>query len=171
MKSKIIADILVSLQSNRFKNKDTMIIGRTHSTDGGFRRIPVRHTQIVDEETRFLILTYLYDKVKEVCSESDWVGLRDIYPIIQDDIIGTPLEIVYNKCKHKFGNDNNAVNINLAKYVGMLIREAVYTSSDKYYEIIDGTVRKYSLASKGLKNESYFKNRKLAIEGKYGREE
>ena len=26
-----------------------MIIGRTQSADGGFRRIPIRHTQIVDE--------------------------------------------------------------------------------------------------------------------------
>lgn len=146
-----------------------MIIGRTQSADGGFRRIPVRHTLIVDEDTRRVILAYLYDKVKEVCTVSEWVGLRDVYPTLPDDVIDTPLEIVYKKCVDKFGNDAKAVSINLAKYVGMLIREAVYTSTDEYYEIMDGSVRKYSLTSKGLRDDSAFINRELAIAGKYGR--
>ena len=146
-----------------------MIIGRTQSADGGFRRIPVRHTQIVDEDTRRDILVYLYDKVKEVCTVSDWVGLRDVYPILPDDVIDTPLEIVYKKCVDKFGNDTKAVSINLAKYVGMLIREAVYTSTDNYYEIMDGSVRKYSLATKKLKSDSVKLNRQKAIDTQNGR--
>ena len=146
-----------------------MIIGRTTSADGGFRRIPIRHTQIIDEDTRRIILTYLYDKVKEVCTNTDWVGLREVFPVLPDDVINTPLEIVYNKCLEKFENDNKAVSINLSKYIGMLIREAVYTSPEDYYEIMDGSVRKYSIASKGLSNDSNYLNKKMALSGRYGR--
>lgn len=146
-----------------------MIIGCTQSADGGFRRIPIRHTHIVDEATKKAILEYLYDRIYNICQKSEWIGARDIFPKIPEDIINTPLEIVNDKCKEKFADNPSSINLNIAKYVGMLVREAVYSSTEEYYEIIDYSVRKYSLASKGLSGNSVIINRKLAIAGKYGR--
>lgn len=67
-----------------------MIIGRAQSADGGFRRIPIRHTQIVDEATRLLLVSYLKEWVYRKCQESDWVGSRNIFPNLPEDILDTP---------------------------------------------------------------------------------
>ena len=70
-----------------------MIIGRTQSADGGFRRIPIRHTQIVDEATRQSLVSYLKGRVYQKCKESNWVGYKDIFPNLPDDILDTPLNV------------------------------------------------------------------------------
>lgn len=135
-----------------------MIIGRTSSADGGFRRIPIRHTQIVDEETRLSLLEYLKQVIHDKCQVSGWVGTSDLYPHIPEDIIDTPLVIIYDKCKEKFENTPQNLRGNILKYLGMLVREAVYTSDVKYYEELMGSVRKYSLESKNLSSIDYKKN-------------
>lgn len=56
--------------------------------------------------------------------------------------------------------------MNLAKYLGMLIREAVYYSDVAYFEQMTGSVRTYSLESKKLKNNDYQKNREIVINGR-----
>ena len=148
------------------RTKKYMIIGRTHSADGGFRRIPIRHTQIVDKETRLVLVNYLQDRVYEKCKQGNWVGTRDIFPVLPDDILGTPLVIIYDICKDKFNNDSKAIVINLAKYLGILLREAVYYSDIKYYEQMLGSVRMYSLESKKLVEYNPFRNRELVINGR-----
>ena len=71
-----------------------MIIGRTQSADGGFRRIPVRHAQIVDQETRKIIITYLKEVVYQKCEKAAWVGASDLFPNIPEDLMNTPLKIL-----------------------------------------------------------------------------
>ena len=122
-----------------------MIIGRTHSADGGYRRIPVRHTQIVDESTRKLLVNYLKYRVYEKCLESKWVGCRDIFPNLPEDILDTPLKIVYEICCKKFADNPKVIIGNFAKYLGMLTREAVYYSDETYKEIMPASTRLYSL--------------------------
>lgn len=143
-----------------------MIIGRTQSADGGFRRIPIRHTQIVDESTRLEIVDYLKEKVYQKCRELDWVGYKDLFPNIPEDIMETPLKIIFDICCKKFANNPDSIRINVAKYLGMLTREAVYYSEVRYYEIMSGSVRLYSLEEKGLKENDYVKNRANCIYGK-----
>ena len=111
-----------------------MIIGRTESADGGFRRIPIRHTQIVDEATRLSIVSYLKERVYQKCKESDWVGYKDIFPNLPDDILNTPLELIYDLCCKKFADNPETIILNLSKYIGMLTREAVYYSDVAYFE-------------------------------------
>lgn len=129
-----------------------MIIGRTESVDGGRRRISIRHTHIVDKEIRLKLISYLKEVVYQKCKKADWVGSRDLYPNIPEDIKKTPLMIVYDKCCEKFKEIPDTININVSKYIGMLVREAVYYSEVKYFEKIEGSVRKYSLESKKLKS-------------------
>ena len=136
-----------------------MIIGRTQSADGGFRRITIRHTHIVDDESRKQILSYIQDKIYDFCVEGEWIGSSDMYPNLPHDIIGTPLQIVYDNCRVKFKDNPDSLKINLSKYVGMLVREAVYYSKEEYYEQMMGSVRKYSLSSKNLVNYSVKTNR------------
>lgn len=143
-----------------------MIVGRTQSADGGFRRIPIRHTQIVDEQTRLSLVAYLKERIHSKCKTTqDWVGYRDIFPNIPEDIIDTPLKIIYDLCYKKFADDPNSLRINTAKYIGMLTREAVYYSEDSYLEQMDGSVRKYRLGT--IENEDlYFtENRNKVING------
>ena len=142
-----------------------MIIGRTQSADGGFRRIPIRHTQIVDEETRLELVDYLKERVYQKCQELDWVGCRDIFPILPDDIMETPLRVIYEICCKKFADTPNTIVMNLAKYLGMLTREAVYCSEVEYFEQMTGSIRIYSLESKKLKDNDYNKNRQKIING------
>ena len=142
-----------------------MIIGSTQSADGGFRRIPIRHTQIVDEETRNSLVNYLKEKVYQKCVESEWVGCRDVFPNLPDDIMGTPLQIIYDICCEKFKDEPDIIIRNLAKYLGMLTREAVYYSDVQYYELMLGSIRTYSLASKKLKTIDYKKNREILLNG------
>ena len=123
-----------------------MIVGRTDSADGGLRRRPIRHTRIVDVHTRLSIVTYLRKRVYDKCKETkDWVGYKDIFPNIPDDIIDTPLKLIYDLCCTKFANEPSSIKINVAKYLGMLTREAVYYSPHSYLELMDGSVRKYRL--------------------------
>ena len=82
-----------------------------------------------------------------------------MYPNLPHDIIGTPLQIVYDNCLVKFKDNPDSLKINLSKYVGMLVREAVYYSKEEYYEQMMGSVRKYSLSSKNLVNYSVKTNR------------
>lgn len=44
-----------------------MIVGRTHSADGEYRRITIRHTQIVDEQTILSLVAYLKERVYSKC--------------------------------------------------------------------------------------------------------
>lgn len=125
-----------------------MIIGRTQSADGGFRRIPIRHTQIVDEATRQSLVSYLKGRVYQKCKESNWVGYKDIFPNLPDDILDTPLNVIYELCCKKFADNPSSIILNLSKYLGMLTREAVYYSEVAYFEQMTGTVRKYSLEEK-----------------------
>lgn len=127
-----------------------MIIGRTQSADGGFRRIPIRHTRIVDKETREKLLVYLKEAVYQKCQTMDWVGSSELFPNIPNDIRDTPLKIILDICLEKFKDSPRTIKINVSKYVGMLVREAVYYSEVKYYEQMIGSVRKYSLESKQL---------------------
>ena len=143
-----------------------MIIGRTESADGGFRRIPIRHTQIVDEATRLSIVSYLKERVYQKCKESDWVGYKDIFPNLPDDILNTPLELIYDLCCKKFADNPETIILNLSKYIGMLTREAVYYSDVAYFEQMSGSVRTYSLESKGLKENDFQKNRDNIIYGR-----
>lgn len=129
-----------------------MIVGRTESVDGGKRRITIRHTQIVDKEIRLKLISYLQEMIYQKCKKIDWVGYRDLYPNIPEDIKNTPLILIYNICSEKFKDTPGSININVSKYIGMLVREAVYYSKIKYFEKIDGSVRKYSLESKKLKS-------------------
>lgn len=123
-----------------------MIVGRTYSADGGFRRIAVRHTQKVDTQTRLLLIDYLQKQVYLKCkSTNDWVGYKDIFPNIPEDIIDTPLKIIFDLCSSKFADNPDSIKINLSKYIGMLTREAVYYSKISYLELMDGSVRKYRL--------------------------
>ena len=123
-----------------------MIVGRTHSADGGSRRIPIRHTKIVDEKTRLLLVAYLKEKVYNKCLKNkDWVGYGDIFPNLPEDIINTPLKIIYDLCCTKFADEPNSIKINVSKYIGMLTREAVYYSEHSYFEQMIGSVRKYRL--------------------------
>ena len=143
-----------------------MIVGRTQSADGGFRRIPIRHTQIVDEQTRLSLVAYLKERVYSKCKNTkDWVGYRDIFPNIPEDIIDTPLKIIYDLCCTKFADSPNSIKINTAKYIGMLTREAVYYSEQSYLEQMEGSVRKYRLGT--IENEElYFAtNRNKVIYG------
>lgn len=125
-----------------------MIIGRTQSADGGFRRIPIRHTQIVDQQTKQIILFFLKEAIYQKCKVSDWVGASDLFPNIPEDLKDTPLEKLYKICSERFKDNPNSVRINTSKYLGMLVREAVYYSDIQYYEQMIGSVRKYSLESK-----------------------
>ncbi len=143
-----------------------MIIGQTESADGGFRRIPIRHTRIVDVETRSLLVSYLEEQVYQKCKESDWVGCRDLFPNLPEDILDTPLKVVYDICCKKFKDNPDIIIANLAKYLGMLIRETVYYSEVKYFERLTGSVRSYSLESKKLKIFDYQKNREIVINGR-----
>jgi len=143
-----------------------MIIGRTQSADGGFRRIPIRHTQIVDEATRLLIVSYLKERVYQKCKESDWVGYKDIFPNLPEDILDTPLKVVYELCCKKFADNPDEIIRNLSKYLGMLTREAVYYSEVRYFEQIIGSVRAYSLESKKLINNNYLINRIEILNGR-----
>lgn len=141
-----------------------MIIGRTQSADGGFRRIPIRHTQIVDKDTRQVLIDYLQDIIYQKCKSMDWVGASDLFPDIPKDLMNTPLKIIYEICKEKFKETPNTIRINISKYLGMLVREAVYYSETEYYEQMIGSVRKYSLKSKELSKFNYEENRKKLIE-------
>lgn len=136
-----------------------MIIGRTQSADGGYRRIPIRHTQIVDNKTRNALVTYLKEAVYQKCKSIDWVGTSDIFPNIPEDIMNTPLKVIYDLCNEKFTDSPQTVKINISKYLGMLVREAVYYSEAKYYEQMIGSVRKYRLAP-NLSNNDFERNRR-----------
>lgn len=144
-----------------------MIIGRTQSADGGFRRIPIRHTQIVDKESREKMVSYLKDVLYKNCKKSDWVGASDIFSNIPDDIANTPLMVIYNICSERFKDTPQSIKINVFKYIGMLVREAAYYSDERYYEQLIGSVRKYSLESKKLLNINIEENRKKILEGFY----
>lgn len=128
-----------------------MIIGETESVDGGKRRITIRHTQLVDKEIRLKLISYLKEVIYQKCKEEDWVGSRDLYPNIPEDIKNTPLILIYNICREKFKETPDTIKINVSKYIGILVREAVYYSEVRFFEKIDGSVRKYSLESKKLK--------------------
>lgn len=143
-----------------------MIKGRTQSADGGFRRIPVRHTQIVDESTRLSLVNYLKERVYQKCKEIDWVSYRDIFPNLPDDILDTPLKVIYDICCKKFADNPDSIILNLSKYLGMLTREAVYYSEVAYFEKMTGSIRTYSLESKELKENNYHKNRDFIINGR-----
>lgn len=136
-----------------------MIIGRTQSADGGFRRIPIRHTQIVDQQTKKIIIFYLKEAIYQKCKSFEWVGASDLFPNIPEDLKNTPLEKLYEICSERFKENPNSVRINTSKYLGMLVREAVYYSDVQYYEQMIGSVRKYSLESKKLSERDYKKNR------------
>lgn len=125
-----------------------MIKGRTQSADGGFRRIPVRRTQIVNEKTRLSIIDYLDKMIFQKCQFSEWVGSRDLFSRIPEDIVNTPLNVVYTLCCEKFSDDSHSIFINFSKYLGILTREAVYSSEKAYYEVMEGSIRKYKLVSK-----------------------
>ena len=84
------------------------------------------------------------------CQNSDWVGASDLFPNIPNDIFGTPLEVIYDLCSERFANQPNSININMSKYLGILVREAIYYSDVKYYEQMDGSVRRYRLAPKNI---------------------
>lgn len=127
-----------------------MIVGRTESADGGLRRRPIRHTQIVDETTRADMVNYLNPIIYQKSLECEWIGCKDIFPNLPEDIIGTPLEILYIICSKKFANNPKSILINLSKYLGMVLREAVYSSEVQYFERMIGPVRKYCLKSKSL---------------------
>ena len=140
-----------------------MIIGRTQSADGGYRRIPIRHTQIVDEATRLTLIAYLKEIIFQKCKVSDWVGASDLFPNIPEDLEKNPLKIICDICSEKFKDSPNTIRINISKYLGMLVREAVYYSEVKYYEQMMGSVRKYSLESRKLSEYDYKKNRNKLI--------
>ena len=131
-----------------------MIVGRTESADGGYRRIAIRHTQIVDNSTRLILVDYLKEKIYQKCLELDWVGYRDIFPNLPEDILNTPLKVIYELCCSKFADNPKSIPINLAKYLGMLTREAVYYSEVPFCEKIMGSIRVYSLESKKLKENN-----------------
>ena len=59
--------------------------------------------------------------------------------------------IIYDICCKKFADNPTTIIMNLAKYLGMLIREAVYYSD---------------VESKKLKNNDYQKNREIVINGR-----
>ena len=127
-----------------------MIIGRTESADGGFRRIPVRHTRIIEESNRAEILSYLQNILLKASEKGEWIGLSELFPSLPACTLNTPLEAVYNLSSEKSKADPSSIKINLSKYLGMLVREAAYYSKIEYFEHIIGSVRKYSLASKKL---------------------
>lgn len=77
--------------------------------------------------------------------------------------MNTPLKIIFDLCSEKFKDSPRTVNINISKYIGMLVREAVYYSEVKYYEQMMGSVRKYSLESKSLSSNDFEKNRRDLI--------
>lgn len=145
-----------------------MIIGRTQSADGGYRRVPIRKTQIIDKETKKPLLSKIDDMVYELGHQIDWVGKSDIFPKIPESILGTPFQIIYDKCVEKFKENLEQVNINVSKYLGMMVREAVYSSDRRYFEKMIGSVRKYSIESKhkGEAND-YEKNRMAVINGNF----
>ena len=144
-----------------------MIIGRTQSADGGFRRIPVRHTQIVDQETRKNIINYLKDVVYQKCENAEWVGASDLFPNIPEDLMNTPLKVLCDICSERFRDNPNSIRINISKYLGMLVREAVYYSEVQYFEQMMGSVRKYSLKSKNLSEINYKKSREKVLTKSY----
>lgn len=143
-----------------------MIVGQTQSADGGFRRIPIRHTQIVDEATRLNLVSFLKERVYLKCEEKEWVGYKDIFPNLPEDILDTPLKVVYDICKEKFADNPDTIIQNLSKYLGMLTREAVYYSEVAYFEQMTGSIRQYSLESKGLKENDFQKNRNNILNGR-----
>ena len=125
-----------------------MIVGRPQSMDGMRRRIPIRHTQIVSKDTKAELLSYIQNRMYEKCLAQQWVGTKDLFPQMPNDLFGTPLEILYTICLNRFGDEPKNVSINVSKYVGMLVREAVYYSGDEYIEEIHGSIRTYSLHKK-----------------------
>lgn len=125
-----------------------MIVGRPQSMDGGHRRIPIRHTQIVSKDIKAELLSYIQKLMYEKCQVQQWVGTKDLFPQIPNDLFNTPLEILYAICQNKFGDEPKNLSINVAKYVGMLVREAVYYSEEEYIEEIQGSIRTYSLLQK-----------------------
>lgn len=122
-----------------------MIVGNTQSADGGRRRILIRHTQIVDNKTRSILIAFIDDIVFKKCKEQEWVGARDLFPNIPSDLESTPLSVLWEICKTKFADNPDSWNINVSKYLGMLVRESVYYSKHIYTEQIDGSVRKYRI--------------------------
>ena len=87
-----------------------------------------------------------------------------MFPNIPDDLLGIPLKLIYDICSEKFGDEPQTLKINTSKYIGMLVREAVYYSDVEYCEQMMGSVRKYSLARKQLSENDYHKNRAKVIE-------
>ncbi|MBR4315249.1 MAG: hypothetical protein IKP66_10100 [Lachnospiraceae bacterium] len=143
-----------------------MIVGRTKSADGGFRRIPVRHTHIVDEKTRLELVEYLKGVIYEKCKEvDDWVGYRDLFPNIPEDLVNTPLNILWNICCEKFKDDPDSIIINISKYLGMLVREAVYYSEQCYLEQMRLSIRTYRLGTKEYEEQYIRNNRYNLING------
>ena len=131
-----------------------MIVGKPQSMDGMRRRIPIRHTQIVSKDTKMELLSYIPKMVYEKCHALKRVGTKDIFTQIPNDLFNTPLEILYTICTEKFGNEPKNVNINISKYVGMPIREAIYYSNEEYVEKIQGSIRTYSFVSNKLNIEN-----------------
>lgn len=145
-----------------------MIIGKTHSADGGYRRIPIRRTHIVGEQERQIIMSYLEDKLLEVCTGDSYLGLMDLFPNIIENIKGTPLEILEKICIDKFGSAPKSLKVNLSKYAGMLLRETVYESRTDFFEQMVGSVRKYRIATEKEKAKYFDNNRHKVLNNYYG---
>ena len=97
--------------------------------------------------------------VYQKCEKAAWVGASDLFPNIPEDLVNTPLKILCDICSERFRDNPNTIRINISKYIGMLVREAVYYSEVRYFEQMMGSVRKYSLKSKNLSEIDYKKNR------------
>lgn len=46
----------------------------------------------------------------------------------------TPIKILCDICSERFKDNPNSIRINISKYLGMLVREAVYYSEVQYFE-------------------------------------
>ena len=120
-----------------------MIVGRLASADGGVRRKNDRTIRIVDFETKETIILYLIDLLNQTIKGDEWFSLNRLFVNLPYDIIGTPIESIYEKCKERFTDSENQVLINLKKYIGICFREAITRSEEPFEARMPNSIKEY----------------------------
>lgn len=119
-----------------------MIIGKEKSSDGGERRKNIRHIRLVDDSTRLSLVSFLQTIILTNYSKDEWFSSKTIFNNIPDDLINTPLYMIYEIIQARY-DDERSIRTTTMKYLGMLVREAVYYSETEFFECIEGDVRTF----------------------------
>lgn len=120
-----------------------MIVGKEKSSDGGERRKKLRRIRLVDDDTRMLLVSYIQDVILKRYKKEEKFSSNTLFTKIPDDLINTPLRVLCEIIKNKYPDDERAVKSNTMKYLGMLVREAVYCSEVEFYESIESDIRTF----------------------------